>query len=245
MATRIYKTPFAATGDKEALATADQPDGKVSLQAGWTPDYELPNDNANYRPVGRAEMNGLLNELTLALGEMQLNGFARWQSVDGGWPLNGQVLHNGIAYRSTADANLTEPGATGATWVPMGSGIATAAQAQALTDDSVLLTPKKLASAFQGGNQSWISGGGYQRLPGGFKICAGRGLTPPDGSLVIAFPDAFTFAPAVTLAAVDAGTSANITLTGPPTATGFPVRSAFTSNGAATSINFYWMAMGI
>lgn len=118
MATRIYKTPFAATGDKEVLATADQPDGKVSLQAGWTPDYELPNDNANYRPVGRAEMNGVFNELTEALGEMQLNGFAKWQSIDGGWPLGAQVSHNGTAYRSTTNANVTTPGSTGAAWVP-------------------------------------------------------------------------------------------------------------------------------
>ncbi|USP46966.1 hypothetical protein [Alcaligenes faecalis] len=122
MATRIYKTPFAATGDKEVLATADQPDGKVSLQAGWTPDYELPNDNANYRPVGRAEMNGIFNELTVALGEMQLNGFAKWQSIDGGWPQNAHVLHNGVAYRSTADTNVSEPGAAGASWVEAASG---------------------------------------------------------------------------------------------------------------------------
>lgn len=123
MATRIYKTPFAATGDKEGLATDDQPDGKVSLQAGWTPDYELPNDNANYRPVGRAEMNGVLNELTAALGEVQLMGFAKWQSIDGGWPLGAEVTHNGQTYRSTGDANTTEPGAVGALWFSTGTGL--------------------------------------------------------------------------------------------------------------------------
>lgn len=48
---RIYKTPFAATGDKEALATADQPDGKVSLQEGWTPDYELPTTTRTIAPL--------------------------------------------------------------------------------------------------------------------------------------------------------------------------------------------------
>lgn len=117
MPTRIYKTPFAATGDKEALATADQPDGKVSLQAGWTPDYELPNDNANYRPVGRAEMNGVFNELTEALGEMQLNGFAKWQSIDGGWPLGAMVSHNGVVYQSVDGNNTTEPGTASVAWV--------------------------------------------------------------------------------------------------------------------------------
>lgn len=122
MATRIYKTSFAATGDKEALATADQPDGKVSLQAGWTPDYELPNDNANYRPVGRAEMNGILSEVTEGLGEMQLNGFAKWQAIDGGWPLGAQVSHGGTVYKSTVADNVAEPGPGVAGWKNANAG---------------------------------------------------------------------------------------------------------------------------
>lgn len=119
MATRIYKTPFAATGDKEVLATADQPDGKVSLQTGWTPDYELPNDNANYRPVGRAEMNGILSEITEGLGEIQLRGFAIWQSIDGGWPVGAIVTHENTVYRSSIDGNTNMPGASGSGWRPV------------------------------------------------------------------------------------------------------------------------------
>lgn len=118
MATRIYKTPFAATGDKEVLATADQPDGKVSLQAGWTPDYELANDSPNYRPVGRAEMNGILNEITGALGELQMSGFAPWQAISGGWPKDAYVVHEGVAYRSLIDSNEDAPGTSEASWVP-------------------------------------------------------------------------------------------------------------------------------
>lgn len=171
MATRIYKTPFAATGDKEPLATADQPDGKVSLQAGWTPDYELPNDNANYRPVGRAEMNGVLNELTAALGELQLNGFSKWQAIDGGWPVGAQVNHGGLVYRSLIDSNLTEPGIAGADWVLMGSGIATTAQAQALTDNTVLMTPSNLVSAMDilRGSRAFIASGNFV-VPAGVSV---------------------------------------------------------------------------
>lgn len=121
MATRIYKTPFAATGDKEALATADQPDGKVSLQAGWTPDYELPNDDANYRPVGRQEMNGILGEVTEGLGDIQLNGFASWQPIDGGWPIGAWVSHGGIVFRSAINNNSNEPGSD-SSWVNPLSG---------------------------------------------------------------------------------------------------------------------------
>lgn len=147
MATRIYKTPFAATGDKEALATADQPDGKVSLQAGWTPDYELPNDDPNYRPVGRAEMNGILSEVTEGLGEMQLRGFALWQAIDGGWPAGAQVMVGETVYRSDTDSNTTTPGAPGANWTPMGAGLATTAQARALASTSTTISPKTLGDA--------------------------------------------------------------------------------------------------
>ncbi|MCP2516739.1 hypothetical protein M5J07_17505 [Achromobacter mucicolens] len=147
MATRIYKTPFAATGDKEALATADQPDGKVSLQAGWTPDYELPNDNPNYRPVGRAEMNGIIGEITEGLGEIQLRGFALWKSIDGGWPVGANVMLGETVYRSDIDSNSTTPGAPGANWTPMGVGLATTAQARALSDPSTVISPKTLGDA--------------------------------------------------------------------------------------------------
>ncbi|MFY2819741.1 gp53-like domain-containing protein [Achromobacter xylosoxidans] len=191
MATRIYKTPFAATGDKEVLATADQPDGKVSLQAGWTPDYELPNDNANYRPVGRAEMNGILSEVTEGLGEVQLNGFAKWQSIDDGWPLGAQVNHGGVVYRSLIGSNLTEPGTVGANWVLMGTGIATTAQAQGLTDDLALLTPLKLADAFKGANQDFVPSSKRQTLPGGLIIHFGEMATSASGPASITYPKPF------------------------------------------------------
>ena len=170
MATRIYRTPFAATGDKEALATTDQPNGKVSLQAGWTPDYELPGDNPNYRPVGRAEMNGVLAEITEGLGEIQLNGFALWQSIEGGWPVNAYVAHEGKVYRSTIGANTTEPGDGGENWVEAITNmattaaagilaIATTAQATAGVDDQTAMTPAKTFAAINatslGRAQSW------------------------------------------------------------------------------------------
>lgn len=146
MATRIYKTPFAATGDKEALATADQPDGKVSLQAGWTPDYELPNDDANYRPVGRAEMNGIISEITEGLGDVQLHGFATWQAIDGGWPASAQVSHGGAVYRSLVDSNIAEPGPGVAGWIKMPAGIASNAAVQEGTNADQSVTPSGLAS---------------------------------------------------------------------------------------------------
>ncbi|MFD4837644.1 hypothetical protein ACFWP0_09055 [Achromobacter sp. NPDC058515] len=171
MATRIYKTPFAATGDKEALATADQPDGKVSLQAGWTPDYELPNDNPNYRPVGRAEMNGVINELTLALGEMQLHGFAKWQTIDGGWPLAAYVSHNGVVYRSTADSNTVEPAPGISAWSPLPTRSGAAMLASYATAGTFSFTVP--AGVYRILAEGWGGGGG-----GG----AGGGLSSGNGA---------------------------------------------------------------
>ena len=73
--TRIYTTTFAATGDKETLAATDPGTGKVSLPSGWTPDYEKLDTDPSYRPVGRKEMNGVINEVTAAVGELQQYAF--------------------------------------------------------------------------------------------------------------------------------------------------------------------------
>ena len=107
--TRIYTTTFAATGDKETLAPTDPGTGKVSLPSGWTPDYEKLDSDPSYRPVGRKEMNGVINEVTAAIGELQQSGFANWQALTGGWPLNARVVSGGIVYRSTAAANTATP----------------------------------------------------------------------------------------------------------------------------------------
>ena len=113
--TRIYTTTFAATGDKETLAATDPGTGKVSLPSGWTPDYEKLDTDPSYRPVGRKEMNGVINEVTAAVGELQQYGFAPWQALTGGWPLNARVVSGGIVYKSTAAANTAVPPA--APWI--------------------------------------------------------------------------------------------------------------------------------
>ena len=113
--TRIYTTTFAATGDKETLAATDPGTGKVSLPSGWTPDYEKVDSDPSYRPVGRKEMNGVINEVTAAVGELQQYGFAPWQALTGGWPLNARVVSGGIVYKSSIAANTAIPPA--APWV--------------------------------------------------------------------------------------------------------------------------------
>lgn len=68
--------------------------------------------------------------------------------------------------------------------------IATAAEAQALTDDERALTPKKLADAFKGGNQS-LAGNGYQKLPGGLIMQWGSFNSTATGDFSVTLPIAF------------------------------------------------------
>lgn len=73
--------------------------------------------------------------------------------------------------------------------------VATAAQAQALTDDARMLTPKKLADAFGGANQG-LTDNGYQKLPSGLIIQWGVNIIPSGAvgspvTLPIAFNNAF------------------------------------------------------
>lgn len=217
MATRIYKTPFAATGDKETLATADQPDGKVSLQAGFTPDYELPNDNANYRPVGRAEMNGIISEITEALGDVQLHGFATWQAIDGGWPKGAFALVGEVVYRSEIDNNTSNPQPDGPDWTPVfNHGVAVIA---GLSNANVTLTTAQhskpiivLSGALTGDVQiifpttkkEWLvvnnSTGIYSVT---CKTSAGGGVVIPSGNSGSVFGDGTSILPVTGLQATE------------------------------------------
>lgn len=67
--------------------------------------------------------------------------------------------------------------------------IASDAEAQGLTNLKKLITPEKLAKAFQGANQS-LAASGYQKLPGGLIVQWGRNTSPASTTFPIAFPSA-------------------------------------------------------
>lgn len=69
---------------------------------------------------------------------------------------------------------------------------ATTAQAQALTDDTTIITPAKLAAAFSGSNQG-LTTNGYQKLPGGLIIQWGTATVAAgaNGAGSVTFPLAF------------------------------------------------------
>lgn len=104
---KIYKQPFAHDGDTIAIPDASQPDGKISNSDGWTPDYQLPKTDPNYKPVGRQEMNGVFKEVTESLGEIQQFGFAKWQPIT--WPQGARVVEGGVVYRALNQTSQQPP----------------------------------------------------------------------------------------------------------------------------------------
>ena len=106
------------------------------------------------------------------------------------------LMRQGTTDRSVSAALL---GAYASALVPAASEtvqgkieIANAAESQALTDLVRALTPGRLASAFQGSNQSLITNG-YQRFPGGLILqwATGASSTAGEATEIVTFPIAF------------------------------------------------------
>lgn len=157
------KVAFAATGDTNVIPTPTQPDGSISLQTGWGFDYQRDNGAGGGTPdplaknIDREDMNGILNEITASVGEIQQNGFPIWVSTAAPYPLRAVVRYtvDDKNYRSTISNNSTTPG-TNTDWIAVDfatatetaqgvAEIATTAEVNTGTDDARIVTPLKLA----------------------------------------------------------------------------------------------------
>lgn len=116
MAGRFFSVPFAFSGDRTVTPLPTQLDGSVSYTQGFTFDYERPNTDPDYKPVPRDGMNGLLFDITEAVGIIQRQGFADWTADAAPYAINSVVRHNNVVWRSTITNNSDTPGATSA-WV--------------------------------------------------------------------------------------------------------------------------------
>lgn len=107
--------PFANAGDKAAIPITTQPDGSVSYNQGWGPDYELPYANPLAKDIPRDQSNQLYFDITGALGFVQLNGAPEWTpAADNGgvavsYPLGARVSYLGSIYQSISAANTALP----------------------------------------------------------------------------------------------------------------------------------------
>lgn len=206
--------PFADSGTKNTIPVASQigvTPGLASFTDGFPPLTMTPLAAGGVPPYG-ADFNGILNFLSAAVRWGQAGGRypydAAFSAAVGGYP-KGAVLAaatgNG-SWLNLVDNNTTNPDSGGANWVSMGSGIATTPQAQAQTDDTTLLTPKKLSDAFKGANQLQTGGQFYQVLPGGAII---QSFFSTGGSNRITFPIPFPNSCVAICGAETAATAAN------------------------------------
>lgn len=165
--TKIFKVPFADTGDKISPPDSVQSDGSVSYPIGYGFDYQrdtsLDSGGAPVDPLAkvfpREQHNGILNDITTAIGEMQINGLPVWQLAGAPYPVNALVRHADSNWRSFVSNNNTTPGASGASWIDLGyqpdasetvkgiAKIATTSLAQGGTNDTDMMTPFKVRQA--------------------------------------------------------------------------------------------------
>ncbi len=115
--------------------------------------------------------------------------------------------------------------------------LATAAEAQALTDALRAITPSTLNNALKGSNQS-LAQNGYQKLPGGLIIQWGNQSVTNISSGTITFPVAFPTA--CRLVTMTRGGVTN-------SAVSFsvnPIASSFDWTSSSTPANYFWIALG-
>lgn len=160
---KIFKVPFAATGDKTVVPIPTQPDGSVSWTQGYGFDYQRKLDGSDplAKPYPRNQHNQILNDITTALGEIQVNGAALWSSEGTPYPVNAKVRHNGINYISKISNNNSTP-SDGSSWgidgyTPIASEsvtgivkLATPAEMDSLTNRSDAVSPANLNTWFGG-----------------------------------------------------------------------------------------------
>lgn len=158
---KIFKVPFAATGDKTVVPIPTQPDGSVSWTQGYGFDYQRKLDGSDplAKPFPRNQHNQILNDITTALGEIQVNGFALWSADGAPYPVNATVRHNGVNYVSRIDNNSVTP-ADGASWriqgdIPLSTEsvaglvkLSTFAEVADSTNNTVAVSPQKLSTWF-------------------------------------------------------------------------------------------------
>lgn len=165
--TKIYRVPFADGGTKNAIPIPADPNAKVSDTEGFTGRYELPNTDPNYLPIERGEFNGILNDVTTALGEVQQFGFAKWQA--GTWPQGARCVEGGIIYRALTTTSNQPPHAD---WVEDAPNIAPLLQpsmtgsitTNGSTDNTLALTAIVSTLGLEVGDVVSVNYSGYNKL---------------------------------------------------------------------------------
>lgn len=110
---KFFSIPFAETGDKISPPNPTQADGTVSYAQGFGFDYQRKTDGTDplAKVFPREQFNGIVNDITGAVGEIQLNGLAAWQDLTPriSYPVGALVRHNNKNWVSLAANNTVTP----------------------------------------------------------------------------------------------------------------------------------------
>jgi hypothetical protein len=189
---KFFHIPFASAGDKQQIPDEKNAEGFVSFIEGWGEDYQkdLLTD-AHAKAVEREAMNSILNAITLALRQYQTDSFPEWitSANNGGTAYQygaGVVVRhrqgNGAftSYVSLADNNTTEPGTKDAKWQGFIYRRASQDEADAGTDDTLIITPPTLKQSIKNAIGDITTELAPFLLPVGV-ITAWGATVPPDG----------------------------------------------------------------
>ena len=120
--TKPFTTPFAADApDNLFIPETAQPDGSVSYETGFGPDYSKDPLENGAKPVPRKGHNELFFQITGSIGDIQRQGAADWYpefAADGGYPKNAIVWLDGDRWKSQIDGNTTRPNIDEISWLP-------------------------------------------------------------------------------------------------------------------------------
>lgn len=155
---KFFGVPFANGGDKSAVPVPVQPSGLVSYTQGFGFDYQRTlGTDPDAKPVPRQGINQLFFDVTDAVGALQRQAFPQWVSPanNGGVAVAygvGVVVNyfdgaNFVPYVSIVAANNVEPGTDPTKWQLFIYQEASQAQAEAGTNGTLLMTPRRVAQA--------------------------------------------------------------------------------------------------
>ena len=167
--TTYIKIPFASSGDK-----TNPPDTDAAGGVNWTQGYPAaysrdPATNPSAKRIEREMYNGILNRLSSAINEIQVNGVAPYiTAADNGgvtpaYGLSAIVVYNDKVYKSLKSSNTSVPGAN-ADW------------AEVLSMANVGTNSNQVPT--NGMSPSSLTWSGYKKFPDGFLLQWNRVTIP-------------------------------------------------------------------
>ncbi|AJK16823.1 Ig-like domain-containing protein [Yersinia pseudotuberculosis] len=151
MDNRFFKVPFASNGDTQTIPDETDNEGFVSFNEGWGGDYERDlRTDTRAKPVGRKEMNYVLNAITRNIRQYQTTGFPEFITAadnNGAAFAYGTgvvVMHNNALYLSLVSNNTSVPGTDESTWQVYIQREATEGETLAGVSAISAITPRRL-----------------------------------------------------------------------------------------------------